>query len=413
MSQNIQKLLALIAEFPVRKRIDYDNEADRVFCNEVLIACKAAGPELKQLPENNRLIAAAPEFLRLGKLFVEWCATPDRAVTPEIIEGFHDVVAHAEGFGLGFGFGDMDVIGAGQGPTPQNRTLAELKAAISPETLPNPDAGWFLTYTGIQFYPLNPKPEMVCIEDIAHHLSRLCRFGGATKQHYSVAQHSLLVSSMLQGELAFLGLMHDATEAYCNDLVRPLKYAIPFYREIEHLIWGAIAAKFGLPATNPSDIPELKQADNAALMTERRDLLVKTSHNWSIKEKPLSFTVEPMSPDEAELQFLAAFRSFTSQVHALEVVNAPSNDEQKAPAEEHSTHNPVASPHTGDTAEATDQKSDTSGTPSLADERIAAARRAGAGRKPPTGKAAKPSGARKPAVTPPPAPKATPAAAQA
>ena len=34
------------------------------------------------------------------------------------------------------------------------------------------------TYTGKHFEPMNPDPEYICIEDIAHALSMLCRGNG-------------------------------------------------------------------------------------------------------------------------------------------------------------------------------------------------------------------------------------------
>ena len=79
---------------------------------------------------------------------------------------------------------------------------------------------WFLTYTGRQFWPLDPRPEDICIRDIAHHLSLCCRFNGACRVHYSVAQHSVMVANILPAPLRFWGLMHDATEAYVGDMVR-------------------------------------------------------------------------------------------------------------------------------------------------------------------------------------------------
>jgi hypothetical protein len=53
---------------------------------------------------------------------------------------------------------------------------------------------WIQTYTGKAFEPLNPDASLICIEDIAHALSNICRYTGHVRQFYSVAQHSVLVS---------------------------------------------------------------------------------------------------------------------------------------------------------------------------------------------------------------------------
>jgi hypothetical protein len=40
------------------------------------------------------------------------------------------------------------------------------------------ESGWIQTFTCKKFYPLRPKIEDICIEDIAHALSNICRFTG-------------------------------------------------------------------------------------------------------------------------------------------------------------------------------------------------------------------------------------------
>ena len=82
--------------------------------------------------------------------------------------------------------------------------------------------GWIQTYTKKKFDLLDPKPEMVCIEDVAHHLSNVCRFSGACSEFYSVAQHSVLVSEVCSPDSAVWGLLHDAGEAYYGDIVTPI-----------------------------------------------------------------------------------------------------------------------------------------------------------------------------------------------
>lgn len=120
---------------------------------------------------------------------------------------------------------------------------------------------WMLTSTGKKYWPLDPHPDDIDIHDIAHHLSLLCRFTGACSHFYSVAEHSVLVSELLEREdpkLAMLGLMHDATEAYLGDVGRPLKAHLPEYVAIENNNWLAIADHFGLPDDMP---PSVKKAD--------------------------------------------------------------------------------------------------------------------------------------------------------
>src|SRR5258708_302056 len=85
---------------------------------------------------------------------------------------------------------------------------------------------WMQTYTGRAYWPADPRAEDVCIEDIAHALSLLCRYTGHCKRFYSVAEHSILISQVVPPEYAFFGLMHDAQEAYINDLARPIKPSV-------------------------------------------------------------------------------------------------------------------------------------------------------------------------------------------
>lgn len=173
---------------------------------------------------------------------------------------------------------------------------------------------WIQTFSGIRFELLDPKPEMVIIEDIAHALSHLCRFNGHTKQFYSVAQHSVLVSSIVGPEHALCGLLHDATEAYVGDMVRPLKAVMPGYKAVEQRIWYAIAERFNLPSTMP---PAIKHADNVALVTERRDLLRPTDHQWGegLEAVPkLMRVIRPMDPGLAHHAFLERFEQLQGQL---------------------------------------------------------------------------------------------------
>jgi hypothetical protein len=62
---------------------------------------------------------------------------------------------------------------------------------------------WIQTFTGRQYWPLDPREGDVYIEDIAHALSLQCRFTGHCRSFYSVAEHCVRVSHVVPSEDAF------------------------------------------------------------------------------------------------------------------------------------------------------------------------------------------------------------------
>lgn len=137
------------------------------------------------------------------------------------------------------------------------------------------------TLSGKQFDYLSATIDDIDIEDIAVALSNICRFSGHLPEFYSVAQHSVLCSQLVSPEFAFEALMHDAAEAYCQDIPAPLKALLPDYREIEKRTDQLIRFKLGLPLEDASVV---KYADLTMLATERRDLDIDDSIPWVILE---------------------------------------------------------------------------------------------------------------------------------
>jgi hypothetical protein len=130
------------------------------------------------------------------------------------------------------------------------------------------------TYSGGRFYPLDPRPEDVVPEDVAHALSLLCRFTGHVKTFYSVGEHCLNVSYLVPPADALAGLLHDAAEAYISDLSSPIKHSpeFRFYREAEDRILAAVYERFGLSPRIPSSVEE---ADHRIVHTEAAVLFRK------------------------------------------------------------------------------------------------------------------------------------------
>lgn len=163
------------------------------------------------------------------------------------------------------------------------------------------------TFTGRQYWPCDPRPHEVFIEDIAHSLSLQCRYAGHCLRFYSVAEHSVLIARSLAAthapEVALAGLLHDAPEAYCVDIPRPLKPYLTNYRAIEQDNWLAIAMRYQLDRELPREVHD---ADNRIIADELVNLVPMPWHaRYAGKE--LGVRLRYWSPEEAELEFLATF----------------------------------------------------------------------------------------------------------
>lgn len=167
---------------------------------------------------------------------------------------------------------------------------------------------WMQTYSGLAYWPLDPRAAEVRIVDIAHALSMLCRYGGHCKNFYSVAEHSVHVSMLVPPEHALVALLHDAAEAYCADVPRPLKKCLDGYARIEQMNWHAIAARFKLSQIMPDTVAH---ADIAMLFAEQKMLMVASPReDWGMGlTTPITADVQIKcwSPDEAERAFLQRF----------------------------------------------------------------------------------------------------------
>lgn len=167
---------------------------------------------------------------------------------------------------------------------------------------------WMVTATGVQFYPLDPRPEEVRIEDIAHALSMNNRFNGHTERPYSVGLHSLLCSHYAAPGHELAALLHDATEAYLADVVRPAKRFMPEYTRIENDLWAkAIAPRFGLPVQMSKEVHEV---DNRMLVTEAGQLMGPSSPLWWLGDGwPEGYDIEipDLTWQEVRRQFLERF----------------------------------------------------------------------------------------------------------
>lgn len=137
---------------------------------------------------------------------------------------------------------------------------------------------------------IDPDTETIHIYDIAHHLSIENRYCGACSRAYSVAEHSVraawICERVYQGDMskAFACLMHDAHEAYCKDIHRPLKEAmkrvseghVTEYKQICNTVDASIMSRFGVPTCKEA----VKHIDMIMLLAEAKQLMRNRGNNW-------------------------------------------------------------------------------------------------------------------------------------
>ena len=169
---------------------------------------------------------------------------------------------------------------------------------------------WMQTFTGRQFYPMQPRPEDVDILDIAHSLSMQCRYNGHVHRFMSVAEHCVLVSHLVEPEHALWGLLHDATEAYVGDMIRPLKVHMPQYREAEDRVMAAIAQRFSISPMMPANV---RAVDTRILLDERNALFDAPAGEWNVVGEPFGVVIPAWSPRQAEAEYLSRFIELADQ----------------------------------------------------------------------------------------------------
>ena len=147
---------------------------------------------------------------------------------------------------------------------------------------------WILTATGAQVDLELMAADSLSLLDVAHALALVNRFGGHTSRPYSVAEHSVHVSSIMERDLGIrhpaallAGLMHDAHEAYVGDIATPMKQILgPRWHGMEHRAAQRVQHRFGVLAASVGWRADIKRADLIAQATERRDLMPAAGPDW-------------------------------------------------------------------------------------------------------------------------------------
>lgn len=172
------------------------------------------------------------------------------------------------------------------------------------------------TVSGKKFFLFRPEFD---IQDIAHALGNNCRYTGHVKHRYSVAEHSVLVSLIMEDQKLgnpYEGLMHDAHEAYIGDMASPWKRLLPDYNAHEARIELAMRRWAGLPDKISK---EAKIADYTALLLEARVLLPSKAKDWPMAPEVIAmankvqqdYMISCYDPDAARHHFLVRYAELT------------------------------------------------------------------------------------------------------
>lgn len=173
----------------------------------------------------------------------------------------------------------------------------------------NPNA--MLVHSGILFDVFNPNSDDIKINDIAHALSNICRYGGHSPKFYSVGQHSVLCS-LVPGtyQEQMEALMHDSSEAYLADMPRPIKRNLSEYIRVENNLLEIIFKKFGLtfPLTE-----RVHKIDNDILEFEYISFFDDTDNNPNF---------DFWTPEKTKSAFLERYKELKIKIESEQKITA-------------------------------------------------------------------------------------------
>lgn len=177
---------------------------------------------------------------------------------------------------------------------------------------------YITTYTGLHIVPANPSPEEICIEDIAHALSMLCRGNGHVMTFWSVGQHCIACAKEaaarnLPDRMILACLLHDAGECYLSDVPRPVKKTLPAYSETEERLLSVIYEKFLGTDLTKEEALAVKEIDDALLWYDLKNLLGESQAGSSPAiHIELSYEVQPF--EEVEEEYLDLYYRYNAKI---------------------------------------------------------------------------------------------------
>lgn len=180
-----------------------------------------------------------------------------------------------------------------------------------------------------------PDVKDVRLDDIAHHLAMVNRFGGACPKPYSVAQHAVHVAELvleLSGDPAWAlaALHHDSAEAYIGDQRRPIKshlwyastpkqsfrkvkeFRVDSFQNLEQTVLLAILQAFGLKLPKGDQAQMINDVDDALLCAEMRTFFNEQRSHWIDFER-----ITPWSWKRARATFIRRHEALAAKIGSV------------------------------------------------------------------------------------------------
>ncbi|MDE7222967.1 MAG: hypothetical protein K2O34_04205 [Acetatifactor sp.] len=166
----------------------------------------------------------------------------------------------------------------------------------------------------MHFDPAEPERDKIDVRDIAHALSMICRGNGHVKTFFSVGQHCIHCALEAEARgysprLILACLLHDASECYMSDVPRPIKGAMPWYKEVEERLLEQVYIKYLGTALTDEEEEQVKQIDNDMLYYDLLNLLNEKMEQEAPAMKT-EFSYEVLPFEQVEKRYLELFARF-------------------------------------------------------------------------------------------------------
>lgn len=184
------------------------------------------------------------------------------------------------------------------------------------------------TVSGKKINVTNPDPSTIDITDIAWALSRMPRFSGHTIPYipYTVAQHCIQVAKELAPhgpEVQLYGLLHDAAEAYINDLPSPVKHIPEIHAVISKLedsLMSTIYKALNIRPPTSEEEAIVKIADKHQQAVEAYNFMYSRGSDWNLPPvtfKRLQEFEQPLTSVKAYDLFLDFYEILIAEIHKV------------------------------------------------------------------------------------------------